>query len=109
MKPEDKKVLLGSSISDILDVLPPLPGLDTIGSIIDAANIQYVRSKYPEAKTATGIQLLETVDFPIPFVPSPLELLPSNVGGSLSAIRQQRLEARKAKNRQLIEQSPWRR
>lgn len=101
--------MISSSISDLLDILPPLPGLDTLGSIIDATNIQYVRSKYPEGRTATGIQLLETIEFPIPFIPSPLELLPSNVIGTLSAVRQRKLEERKARNKRFIEESPWRR
>lgn len=108
MKKLDRRAMIGSTISDILDVIPPLPGLDTMGSIIDASNIQYIRSKYPEAKTSTAIELLETIEFPIPFLPSPLELAPSHILATWLAVRQRKAMERKARNKQALESSPWR-
>lgn len=109
MDHDDRRMMAISVISDLIDLLPPLPFINTLQSVIDAGNIQAVRSKYPQAKASTGIGLLETIDFPIPFIPSPLELLPSHVVATALAIRNNKKEQRRERNIELAEQSRWKR
>lgn len=89
-RPQDRRAFLGAVLADLLDIIPPLPGLDTIGSIVDAIQIQNEREAYPNQRVSTAIPLLETIDSPIPFLPSPLELLPSHVIGVIAAERARR-------------------
>ena len=84
-----------AGLADFLDLLPTLPGLEPIGSAIDADLIQSERTIFKEQPTSTLLQLTEIIDAPleklipppINMIPTPLELLPGNLAGVVEGLR----------------------